>query len=157
MLNPIQLKNRISMVLYLCMTPCFCFVQRVKNRTSLLVFPKCDCVIIWIPKYFCFSERKFSGLGSRDDVSSSAWPIKVPGTGSQRWDYLSASAGKSVWSKTCTGGMAHWPDPAVPFRERESEGCKKTWSRRKAKWSPRRSRGQRGSGGKLCIKKQWKV
>lgn len=46
--------------MYLCIRPCFYHVQRVKNGTPLLVFYKCDQVIIWIPKYFLVSEQQFS-------------------------------------------------------------------------------------------------
>lgn len=146
-----NLKNSSSVMFYLCIIPCFCFVQRMMNGTSLVLFTKCGCIIIWIPKYFCLWTAILSVLGSRDDVSSSIWPIKVPGTDSQHWHYLLASARKSSRSKTCAGGMAYRPDPALPCWARESKGSQNTQSLRKAKWSPRRSRGQRCSRDKLCI------
>lgn len=136
-LNHINLKNSISVIWYLCIIPYVCFVQRVKNGTSCF-FPKCDCIIIWIPKYFCVSEQQFC-LSS--DASSSVWSIKVRGTDSEGWDYLLSSACKSSWAKTYTGGVVYWQDPTVPFWGRENKGSENTWSLKKAKWSPRRSKG----------------
>jgi len=88
-------------MLCLRIIPYFCFVQTVKNAVSLLVFLEYDCVIIWIPKYFCVSEQRFSlSLDSEMMWDLLSGPLKCLG--------LSPSAGITYRSQPVNkAGLKH--------------------------------------------------